>query len=205
MIIDPSQSSSHDVYALLISTVVPRPIAWVSTLSSSGVVNLAPFSFFQAIGSRPPMVSIAFSPRPHSRELGDKDTLRNIKESGEFVVNIATTDKVDDVNQSSASYPPERSEVAELGLAILPSDLVKPPRLADSPVHFECRLERVIPMGHEPPVHLVIGEIVRFHVADKVWDPETRTVIPEKLKPLARLGGSLYASLGEIMSRPRPA
>jgi flavin reductase (DIM6/NTAB) family NADH-FMN oxidoreductase RutF len=204
MIIDPSERTSRQLYKLMVSAVVPRPIAWVSTRSAAGVINVAPFSYFQVVGSRPPMVSICIGPRKWDGEVVDKDTLRNIEETGELVVNIATVDAVEAVNASSAEYPPEVSERDALRLETIPSDLVAPPRLAASPIHFECRRERVLRLGQAPQTAMVIGEVVRFHIADALWDAEADAIDPGRLRPLARLGGSLFAELGELLSHPRP-
>lgn len=204
MIIDPSNTPTAEVYQLLLSTVLPRPIAWVTTLSPAGVVNAAPFSFFQIVGSRPPMVSICIGARRRGDRVEDKDTLRNIEATGELVVNIVSEDRLALVNATSADYPPDISEVGEHALTPLPSDLVAPPRLAESPVHFECKRERVIRLGREPQTSMVIAEVVRFHIADELWDAEARAVDPRKLRPLARLGGIKFATLGDIRALPRP-
>lgn len=204
MIIDPAHAHSRDIYFLMISTIVPRPIAFVSTRSASGVDNLAPFSYFNGICSKPPMLSLSIGHRRWQGELVKKDTLRNIEETGEFVVNAATLPLLEKVNQSSAEYPPDVSEFEELGLTPLPSDLVKPPRVKESPVQMECRLHRVLMLGDPPLNGLVIGEVVRFHVDDAIWDSARSMVDPEKLQPISRLGGTLYSTLGQILSLPRP-
>lgn len=204
MIIDPNDTSGRDLYRLMISTVLPRPIAWISTRSADGQVNVAPFSYFQIVGSRPPMVSVCIGVRKWQGEVVKKDTLRNIEDTGELVINIATEDTLEQLNQTSAEYPPDISEAAEVGLTTIPSDLVAPPRIAESPVHLECKRERVLMLGDEPRIGMVIAEVVRFHVADALWDAEAGAIDPRKLRPLARLGGTSYARLGEIVERPRP-
>jgi flavin reductase (DIM6/NTAB) family NADH-FMN oxidoreductase RutF len=204
MVIDPKTSPARDIYFLMISAIVPRPIAFVSTRSAAGVTNLAPFSYFNGVTSKPPLVSISIGQRRWEGKLVKKDTLRNIEETGEFVVNAATEPLLERLNQTSAEYPPNVSEIEAAGLTPLPSDIVAPPRIKESPIHLECRLERIIWLGDEPQNGLVIGEVVRFHIDEAVWDPENRTIDPERLKPVSRLGGTLYGALGGITSLPRP-
>ncbi len=204
MIIDPNTRSSGELYRLMISSVLPRPIAWVSSVHTDGTVNIAPFSYFQIVGSNPPMVSICIGQRRWNGEHTDKDTLRNIKHTGELVVNIASDDDMAILNQSSAEYAPHTSEALALDIATEPSDLVKPPRIAQSPIHFECKLDRTIALGNAPQVTMVIAEVVRFHIADRVWDADKGSIDPQALRPLARLGGTMYASVGGITDLARP-
>ena len=205
MIIDPSQTSGRELYRLLISSVLPRPIAFVSTRSTDGVTNLAPFSYFNVVGSNPPLVTMAIGKRTWNGELQAKDTLANIQATGELVINICTEDMVEAVNESSADFAPDVSEIEALGLTTLPSDLVAPPRIAQSPIHFECKLERVVELGNTQQYGLVVAEVVRFHVDDDLWVAEEHAVAPEKLKPLSRLGGTKYATVGTIIDIPRPS
>lgn len=201
MLIDPAQASTRDLYQLMISAIVPRPIAFVSTLNRSGIVNLAPFSYFNAVSSKPPLVSLSISKRRWQGALVKKDTWRNIEETGELVIHIGTEALVAPLNQCSAEYPPECSELEAVGLTPLASTRVRPPRLKESPIALECRLERIIELG---AVGLVIAEVLCFHVDEAVWDAERAGVDPEKLRPVARLGGSSYSKLGEVFSLPRP-
>ena len=205
MQIDPKDHSSAELYRLMISTVVPRPIAWVSTHSEAGVVNVAPFSYFQAIGSRPPLLMLSIGQRRYQGQRIDKDTLRNIRSQGEFVVNIVTEAHLDAVNHSAIDCPPEHSEVEELGLATAPSEVISVPRIASCPVHYECVTHQILQLGDHGRMSVVIGEVVRFHVDPDLWDAESGTVDVRKLRPLARLGGKLYAGLGEIFERDRPS
>jgi len=202
--IDPKELAVKDVYAVLISAIVPRPIAFISTVGVKGVTNLAPFSYFNGVSSRPPLISVSIGHRRYAGSIIKKDTLQNIEDSKEFVVNVATLPLLTQLNQSSAEYPPEVSEIDILQMETLPSVKVSAPRIKASPVHLECRLERIIMLGHPPLNGLVIGEVVYFHVDDEVWDTSTRSVDPLKLNPVARLGGTLYSTLGEIISLPRP-
>jgi flavin reductase (DIM6/NTAB) family NADH-FMN oxidoreductase RutF len=204
MIVNPAELKSRDVYRLLVATVVPRPIAWVATQSRTGVVNVAPFSYFQAVRSRPALVSICIGQRTSHGQYVDKDSLRNIKDTGELVINIAGEASLDKLNQTAAEYPPEISEAEAVGLAMVAGELVAPPRIAECPVQMECTLDRIIVLGETPVTSMVIAKVVRVHIADSVWDPDAGAVDPRKLRPLARLGGTHYATLGEIMSRPRP-
>ncbi len=199
MIFDSDRLDERGAYRLLISVIVPRPIAFVTTISPTGVVNLAPFSYFNGVSAAPPLVSIAIGRR--GRERTKKDTLRNIEATREFVVNLATEELADAVNVSSAEYPPEISEVEVTGLSTLPSDRVKPPRLERSPVHLECRVHEVHELG-SAPVSLVIGEVLRFHIRDDVFTGST--VDPAKLHPIGRLGGDLYCRVRDLFVMTRP-
>src|SRR5438105_4982175 len=172
MMFDVCATPVLDIYHLLVGIVTPRPIAWVTTVSPGGVVNLAPFSFFNAFGSNPPV--IVFSPA-RRRDGSKKDTLLNIEARGEFVVNSAVESLAEQVNLSSKELPPEESEIALTGLSTLPSIKVKPPRLRESPVNMECKLRQIVPLGDGPiSGNLVIGEVVMFHVADAVFGDNGR-------------------------------
>ena len=187
--------ATPDAYRLLIGCVVPRPIAWITTSSAAGVVNAAPFSSFNYVAHSPPMLAVNIG----SREGKLKDTARNIVETGEFTVNVATQATMEIMHRTGADYPPEVSEAEALGIELLPGVKVKPPRVAASPIHMECRLERAVPLGRGLNT-LYIGEIVAFHLAPEVYDG--RNVDSVKLQPIARLGGPYYAALGEIFHRP---
>lgn len=204
MIIDPSKASGKDNYFLMISTIVPRPIAWISSRGADGSTNLAPFSYFQGITAKPPMISVCIGHRRLDGKMVPKDTVRNIKESRDFVVNIPSEDLAEKVNQSSAEYPPGTSELDELGLTAVPSDIVKAPRIAEAPISFECKLDQVIMIGTPALTHMIIAEVVRFHICDDVWNEKVSMVDTGKLRPLARLGGTLYGCTREIFSLPRP-
>jgi flavin reductase (DIM6/NTAB) family NADH-FMN oxidoreductase RutF len=182
-------------YALLTSLVVPRPIAWVSTLSASGQRNLAPHSYFNVVSSDPPIVHVTSSQRYGQ----PKDTARNIRETGEFVVNVAARTQVELVNHTSADCPPGTDEWDLAGLAGLPSQCVKPERVAGAPAALECRLVETLSLGNGT---MFFGEVVWFHVDAAVMDGHR--VDPRALDPVARLGGPLYAPLGDIFSLARP-
>src|SRR3954469_9752968 len=172
MLIDASSADVVTVYQALVGVVTPRPIAWVTSVDHEGRVNLAPFSFFNAFGANPPVV--VFSPTLR-RDGGRKDTLCNVEATGEFVLNSAVESLAEQVNQSSRELPPGQSEVELTGLSLLPSRKVRPPRLAESPAHLECRLLQIVPIGKGPiAANLVIGEVVVIHVKDVVLDGSGR-------------------------------
>ena len=199
--VDLSKLSVGDAYKLLIGTIVPRPIAWVSTISPQGATNLAPFSFFNGICSNPP--SLLFCPvnHPDGRE---KDTLRNIRATRQFVVNIATEDLAKAMNQTSGDYPPEKSEFEIAGLTPEPSRTVRAPRVKESPASFECELMQIIDIGDGSAGsgHVVIGKILHARFADKVY--QNGKIILEELKPIARLGGPNYCPVREVFNLARP-
>lgn len=196
--------SPQERYRLLVATVVPRPIAFVSTLDDSGGTNLAPFSYFNIVTARPALISVSIGQRTWQGQRQKKDTLQNIEATGEFVVNVATEALLEAVNASSADYAPGVSEIERLGLTPVPAAKVRPPRIAESPVHLECKLSQVIVLGDDPQVGLVIGEVVHFHAKSEVLDAATSLPDAVRLKPLARLGGTQYGTLGQVFSRARP-
>lgn len=201
MRIDVSRTPVTDVYHMLVGLVAPRPIAWVTTISESGVVNLAPFSFFNAFGANPPVV--VFSPTL-KRDGGKKDTLLNIEANGEFVINASTEKHADLINLSSKPLSYEESEVALTGQATTPSTLVRPPLLADVPFALECKLMQIIPVGSGPiSANLVIGEIVTMHVNDDVLDSHG-IPDPRKINAIARLGGEYWCRTQDLFQLERP-
>jgi flavin reductase (DIM6/NTAB) family NADH-FMN oxidoreductase RutF len=188
-------------YQLLISCIVPRPIAFVTTLSASGVVNLAPFSFFNGIGGNPP--AVMFSPC-NNRTGKPKDTVVNLRSLGEFVVNVVPRAIAESMNDASYEFPPEVSELEVCGFTALPSELVKPPRIAESPVHMECRLVQIVPVGTGPlAANVCIGEVLCFHVASGYLSSDG-TVDNQKLDAIGRMGSDLYSSTRDRFSLPRP-
>ena len=203
---DPHVLDSAAMYKLLIGSVVPRPIAWVSSVDAAGVRNLAPFSYFMAITHEPP--TIAFSAGPRGAETtggrGKKDTLANVEATREFVVNVVDDALAAPMNVTSGDYPPEVDEFSEARLAVAPSLKVKAPRVAAAPVSMECRVAQILPVGRLPH-HLVIGEIVHVHVRDDVYDPATGRLDMHRLKPVGRLAGHLYTHVHEIFEMKRPS
>lgn len=199
MQIDLSTLTPGRAYRFMISAVVPRPIAFVSTLSKDGVRNLAPFSYFMGVGPSPPTVAISIIRRRHSF----KDTARNILETGEFVINSAVEEIAAQLNQTSGDYAPGIDEFELTGLTPAPSVRVKPPRVAECPVQLECRVHKSIEIGEAPLLSsLIVGEVLLAHVRDDLWDEAM--IQADKLKPIARLGATYYTKLGEIFDMARP-
>jgi flavin reductase (DIM6/NTAB) family NADH-FMN oxidoreductase RutF len=186
--------STETAYRLLCGAVVPRPVAWITTVDAAGVVNAAPFSSYNYVAHSPPMLAVNIGRRAGKL----KDTARNIEESREFVVNAATLSNMELMHQTSAEFAPGESETLNLGIALLASQFVKPPRIAVSPVQMECRLEQIVRLGEFNTLY--IGAVQAFHLSDQVYDG--RNIDSTKLQPIARLGGPYYAALGEIFTRP---
>jgi len=192
----------RDVYGLTTRVIGPRPIAWVSTLDAEGRGNLAPFSYFMMGGSNPPSCVICPVRDRHGEQ---KDTIRNLMQTGEYVINIATFDLAEQVNQSSFAYAPGIDELDVTGLTRAPSKVVRPPRVAESPVHLECKVFRVVPHGDgKLASEYVIGEILWIHVDDAVMTDGHPD--PAKLHLIGRLGGSDYThvSAESLFSIDRP-
>ncbi|MEQ1695916.1 MAG: flavin reductase family protein [Hyphomicrobiaceae bacterium] len=184
MQIDPSQQTKADNYKLLTNLVVPRPIAWVTSVDPGGTVNLAPFSFFNAVSSDPMYVVVSVGSRDDGMP---KDTAANITATGEFVVNLVTEDLVEPMSVSAADFPPEVSEVIAANLQTAPSAKIKPPRLLQAQASLECKLYKAEPLG---AYTLFIGEVVMFHVADALVGPRLRI---NGFEPLGRMGSpSVY-------------
>lgn len=201
MILDFENLPPRDAYAWMINAIVPRPIAWVSTISAEGVANLAPFSFFQGVCSNPP--TLLFVPT-NNRNGGKKDTLRNIEAVPEFVVNVVPHALADGMNATSAALPHGESEFVHAGLASAPSSKVRPPRVALAPVAFECRLDRVVEIGSGAGAgNIVIGRIVAMHVDESVLGPDGR-LDPRKLDLIGRMGGDYYTRTRDLFVLDRP-
>ena len=180
-----------NIYRTLTAIVVPRPIAWVSSLSADGVGNLAPHSFFTVASVTPPVVQFT--------SVGAKDTLANVEATREFTISLASEPLIDQVNASSASFGPEVDEAAEVGIEMAPSTVVAPPRVAASPAAIECRLHRTIPVGD---CTIVLGEVVAV-VLDRAALVDGRPAM-DLLRPLSRLGGDEWGLAPHVVSRTRP-
>lgn len=185
MRIDMASLNYHELYKLLIGIVVPRPIAWVSTISKEGVVNLAPFSFFTVASTEPPMLCISIAPGEGERAGSEKDTLVNIRATKEFVVNVVTSPLVLAMAKSSYEYPPEINEFKEAKVHPVKSFAVSPPSIEESPVHMECCLEQIVPLGTDT---LVIGKILNVSIRDDLY--RNGKVDLEKIQPVGRLAGN---------------
>ncbi len=200
--IDPAQNSNQDNYKLIIGSILPRPIAFVSTCSADGQLNLAPFSFFNGVCSNPP--TVLFCPMVRGSDGGKKDTLRNIEETGEFVVNVVNEDIVVPMNQTAAEYPYGVDEFEQSGLTPAPSVVVKPPRVLESPLSMECKLQQVIYVGDGSvgSGSVVLGTVVRFHIREDLYS--NGRIDTARLKPVARLAGSAYCPVREAFELERP-
>jgi flavin reductase (DIM6/NTAB) family NADH-FMN oxidoreductase RutF len=190
MLYDPKNLDIQECYKLLIGSIVPRPIAWVSTIDNEGIVNVAPFSFFTGICKKPPMIGITLL-RPHegSRKNRRKDTLMNIEATREFVINVVTEELGDQMNLTSSNFPTGTSELIEAGLTASPSAIVRPPCIAESPISLECRLYTILEFG-ENPSNFIIGEVVQFHVKDELV--ENYRIDQKALRAIGRMGGPIY-------------
>ncbi len=201
MEIDVEHHPIVDCYKLLVGLVVPRPIAWVTTISEKGVVNLAPFSFFNLFGANPPVVVL--SPTL-TRDGSKKDTLVNIEANGEFVIHASTEQLAESINSSSKALPRDQSEVEWLELPTLPSSRVTPPRLAGTAFALECRARQIVPVGDGPiSANLVIGQIVYIHVNESILGDDGQPD-PRKLKAVSRLGGEFWGKTQDLFVLPRP-
>lgn len=194
-------SSAADIYKLMIGMVVPRPIAFVSSLDEQGVRNLAPFSYFMACSADPPVVCFVSSFR--KGEAPTKDTLRNVVATKEFVVNIVSEEFADKMNLTSAEVPPEIDEFDISGLTPVASELVKPPRVGESHAQMECRLRQLLPIGEAPGGGtIVFGDVLRFHVDEAVVNGYK--IDPDKLRAIGRMGGPTYVRTRDRFDMTRP-
>lgn len=200
MELDPESLPLPERYGLMISVIEPRPIAWVSTQDSQGRLNLAPFSFFTGITAKP--MSVCFAP-VCNREGKKKDTLLNVEETGQFVVNVVTETLAERMNQTSADYPRGVSEFEKAGLTPEPSLKVKPPRVKESPVSLECELIKIVTVSEGPlGGSLVLGRVVHARLHDAIW--KDGRIHHRDLKAVGRLEGSWYARTGDDFEMPRP-
>lgn len=198
MIIAADTLTDAAAYKLLIGSIVPRPIAWVSTVARGGTGNIAPISFFTAVSRRPPKISLTLQPRSDGRTR--KDTLNNIVDTEEFVVNIATLIDSDAVHRSAQEFSPDEDEFDEIGLERVPSVSVKAPRIASAPISYECRLDRLIQSGENDNV--VWGEIVQFHIRDDLYSDSGR-IDTAGMLPIGRLAAE-YTSVNNVFTTPLP-
>ena len=201
MEIDVQGKQGEQYYSLLVGLIAPRPIAWVTSKSPAGIVNLAPFSFFNMFGVNPPVVVFSPTLRPDGSK---KDTHLNIEATKEFVIHASTEQHVDLINQSSKLLPHHESEVDWLKLPTEPSRVVDVPKLVGIPWALECKLQQIVPLGGGPVSgNLIIGEIVFIHVDDAILD-EKNLPDPRKLKSVARLGGEYWCRTQDLFTQQRP-
>ncbi len=196
---DVKNMDEKNIYKLMISTIVPRPIAWISTISKDGIYNIAPFSFYMGISSSPPLIAISIGKKDDELK---KDTWKNIEEIGDFVVNIVTYDLVEKMNITSYPFDEKIDEFIEAGLTPIKSDYVKSPRIKESPINIECKkfiIMEIADMG------LIFGEILKYHIDDSLIN-EKGYVDSKKLQVVGRLGGADYCKISEdnIFSIMRP-
>ena len=194
----PNDLPPLDAYRLLSSLVVPRPIAWLSTLGSDGTHNLAPFSFFNAVAGSPPTVMVSIG----QRKGAPKDSLRNIQETGEFVVNLVGEELVEAMNLTAGEYDYDVDEFAIAGLESAPSMEVRPPRVAQAAAALECRATQFIPVEGSTYT-MVFGQVVRYHLREGLLRPNG-LADPQILRPVCRLAADEYATLGPVFSLARP-
>lgn len=192
---DPYQQTDRENYKLLIGSIIPRPIAFVTSKSEQGIVNAAPFSYFNIVTANPPMLSVSV------QRLGGKkkDTARNILSGKEFVVHIVDEENVFEINETSASLPPDQSEIDVTKLTLVDSEEVDVPAVVQSKVRFECVLHQAVDL---PSADLLIGRIVRIHVDESIY--KEGRINADLLKPVGRLAGTNYTKLGDVFSLKRP-
>jgi flavin reductase (DIM6/NTAB) family NADH-FMN oxidoreductase RutF len=200
--IDPASNTERENYKFLIgSSIIPRPIAFVTTLSEEGILNGAPFSYFNIVSSNPPMISLSIQ-RSEGRQ---KDTARNMIHASEFVVHIVDEQNVEKVNQTAASLPSNQSEVELVNLTPVDSLIISVPGVKEAKIRMECTLEHSFELAGDssaPGCDLIIGKVVQFHVDKEIY--ENGRIDPKGLKAVSRLAGTNYAKIGEIFSIERP-
>ena len=200
MKINPADLDRTGLHELFMSTVLPRPIAWVSTIGKNGVNNVAPFSCFTTLCLNPAIIAVNIG---WKRDGQKKDTLRNIEFSHDFVIAVVDEKLAEAMNRTSGDYPPEIDEFKETGLTPVKSEIIRSPRVAESPINMECKLHHIIEFG-KPPTgsHGVLGEVVLVHVNDELWIEDH--VDNAKLKAIGRLGEDLYCRTMDTFEMKRP-
>lgn len=198
--IDPASLSERENYKFLIGSIIPRPIAFVTTISKDGVLNGAPFSYFNIVSSNPPMISLSIQ-RSSGRQ---KDTARNIMESKEFVVHIVDDHNVEKINKTAANLPPDESEIELANLTPIESAKISVPGVKEAKIRMECSMEHSFELGGSdtPGCDFIIGKVVQFHVESDIY--ENGRINPRGLGAVSRLAGNNYAKIGEIFEIERP-
>lgn len=199
MFFDFEKLPTRERYKLIVSTIVPRPVAWVVTQDADGINNAAPYSFFNALTDDPVVIAIGCGPTPEGSK---KDTLQNIRNTGQFVVNLVSAENAEQMNVTAIQFPPEVDELKEAGLTATPSTLIKPPRILESPVALECETFQLIPVSHHT---IVLGRVLAMHVRDDcVLDPAKNYIDTEKLNLVGRMHGrGWYARTTDRIEIPR--
>lgn len=195
---DFSELSAQERYKMLCAAVIPRPVAWITTVDEAGIVNAAPYSFFNVFAETPPLVIVGIDQRTDGRR---KDTIDNVEAVGEFTVNLADSALAEKMVATSALFPPGVSEPSVVGLPLDPGTKVRVPRLADAPISLECRLFELKPLGKR---YLLMGEVVALVARDGLFDEETKRLNVEHYDPVARLFATSYAKLGPAYELPVP-
>ncbi len=200
MEIDPQNLGRFEIHELFVGSIMPRPIAWVSTVGEDGVFNLAPFSMYTCVALIPPIICFCVG---WTRDGRKKDTLRNIEWSKDFVINVVDESLAEAMSQSSAEYPAHVDEFQEVGLTPLKDEIVKAPRVAESPINMECKLVQILQFGESPNGgSLILGEVVRFHVKDEFY--VNGQIEVSKLRHIGRLGAQLYCRITDTFEMKRP-
>lgn len=198
--INPAEQTERENYKLLIGSIIPRPIAFVTSKAEDQTINGAPFSYFNIVTANPPMISISIQ----RQEMKQKDTARNIAFSKEFVVHIVDEENVQQINETAASLPANESEIEKAELTLIDSELITTPGIKEAKVRFECVLEKSIQIGDDqsPSTDLIIGKIVRIHLDERVYDDGK--IVYDELNAVSRLAGNDYAQIGNRFSIKRP-
>jgi flavin reductase (DIM6/NTAB) family NADH-FMN oxidoreductase RutF len=198
--INPASLDRREAHDFFVGTAVPRPIAFVSTVGNTGVYNLAPFSFFVPLSAKPAIVGLGISRR---RDGSKKDTLVNIEQTRDFVVNLVTEGMAEAMNQASGEYPYEVDEFKITGLTPIRADFVKSPMVGESPINMECRFLQVLEWGEFPNINsFIIAEVIQVHVKDEFW--AGGEIQSSKLKAVGRMGGDLYCRTTDVFEMKRP-
>lgn len=199
--IDPNDLQERENYKFLIGSIIPRPIAFVTSVNEDGVVNGAPFSFFNVVSSNPPMISVSVQ-----RKKGQmKDTSRNIAANGEFVVHVVSEEFVRAINETAANLPPDESEIERAGLTLVSSDVVSVPGVQEAKVRFECTLEQKLTLGGDengPGCDLLIGRVRKYHIEEDLY--KEGYIDKDQLRAMSRLAGNDYATIGDVVTIERP-
>ena len=200
MKIDPANIDRKSVHDILVGAVLPRPIAFISTLGQDGVYNLAPYSFFIPVSMKPVLLGVGIG---RKRDGSKKDTLVNIEWGKDFVVNLVTEALAEAMNQTAGEYPKDVDEFQVAGLTPIKADRVKSPRIAESPVNMECRLHQILGFGDSPRLNeFVLGEVLHIHVKDEYW--VNGEIQSTKLKAIGRMGGDFYSRTADVFEIKRP-